>query len=64
MTVRMGINGFGRVGRPYLRAGLDQADAGASPIEVVAINDLASPETLAYLLAYDSTHGRLGAERL
>ena len=55
MTVRVGINGFGRIGRSYLRAALkNDAD-----IEVVAINDLAPPKTNAHLLAYDSTQGRL-----
>ena len=57
MTVRIGINGFGRIGRNYLRA----ARLLGADIEVVAINDLTSPETLAHLLKYDSTHGRFGA---
>lgn len=61
MTVRVGINGFGRIGRNYLRCALERAEnpAGTS-IEVVAVNDLTSPEALAHLLAYDSTYGRLG----
>ncbi|MFJ4077655.1 type I glyceraldehyde-3-phosphate dehydrogenase [Streptomyces iakyrus] len=61
MTVRVGINGFGRIGRNYLRCTLERAEnpAGTS-IEVVAVNDLTSPEALAHLLAYDSTYGRLG----
>ena len=50
MTVRVGINGFGRIGRNYLRAVLEQ-DA---DIEVVAVNDLAPPATSADLLKYDS----------
>ncbi|HEX3460940.1 MAG TPA: type I glyceraldehyde-3-phosphate dehydrogenase [Acidimicrobiales bacterium] len=58
MTVRVGINGFGRIGRNYLRA----ARAIGADIEVVAINDLTSAETLAHLLKYDSTHGRFGSE--
>jgi glyceraldehyde 3-phosphate dehydrogenase len=58
MTVRIGINGFGRIGRHYLRA----ARLLGADVEVVAINDLTSPETLAHLLKYDSTHGRLGAD--
>jgi len=58
MTVRVGINGFGRIGRNYLRA----ARAIQADIEVVAINDLTSAETLAHLLKYDSTHGRFGSE--
>ena len=55
MTVRVGINGFGRIGRNFLRAVL----ATGADIEVVAVNDLTSPETLAHLLRYDSTQGRL-----
>jgi len=58
MTVRVGINGFGRIGRNYVRA----VRATGADVEIVAINDLTSPETLAYLLKYDSTHGRLGAD--
>src|SRR5277367_5901658 len=58
MTVRIGINGFGRIGRNYLRA----ARAMGADIEVVAINDLTSAETLAHLLRYDSTHGRFGSD--
>ena len=58
MTVRIGINGFGRIGRNYLRA----ARSLDADVEVVAINDLTSAETLAHLLRYDSTHGRFGSE--
>jgi glyceraldehyde 3-phosphate dehydrogenase len=58
MTVRIGINGFGRIGRNYLRA----ARSLGADIEVVAVNDLTSAETLAHLLRYDSTHGRFGSE--
>ena len=54
MTVRVGINGFGRIGRGFLRATL-----GASDVEVVAINDLTSTATNGHLLKYDSTQGRL-----
>ena len=54
MTVRVGINGFGRIGRGYLRATLGNPD-----IEVVAINDLTSTATNGHLLKYDSTQGRL-----
>ncbi|MER5467708.1 type I glyceraldehyde-3-phosphate dehydrogenase [Streptomyces sp. NPDC002935] len=64
MTVRVGINGFGRIGRTYLRAALDRAEAGTQYVEVVAINDIAPPATLAHLLEYDSTFGRLGREVL
>lgn len=58
MSVRIGINGFGRIGRNYLRA---VRSLGAD-VEIVAVNDLTSAETLAHLLRYDSTHGRLGSE--
>lgn len=54
MTVRVAINGFGRIGRGYLRASLKNPN-----IEVVAINDLTSPATNAHLLKYDSTQGLL-----
>ena len=56
MTLRLGINGFGRIGRLVMRAGLDKG------IEFVGINDLFAPKTLAYLLEYDSTHGRFKGE--
>ena len=55
MTVRVGINGFGRIGRNFLRAIL----ACGADVEVVGVNDLTSAETLAHLLRYDSTQGRL-----
>ncbi|MDC0765406.1 type I glyceraldehyde-3-phosphate dehydrogenase [Streptomyces sp. HD] len=62
MTVRVGINGFGRIGRNYLRCVRERARRGTgTPIEVVAVNDITSPATLAHLLAYDSTYGRLGS---
>ncbi|ARP70483.1 type I glyceraldehyde-3-phosphate dehydrogenase [Streptomyces pluripotens] len=64
MSVRVGINGFGRIGRAYLRAALDRAEAGTQDIRVVAINDVAPPATLAHLLEYDSTFGRIGREVL
>ncbi|MFP4176431.1 MAG: type I glyceraldehyde-3-phosphate dehydrogenase [Candidatus Brocadiia bacterium] len=57
MSIRVGINGFGRIGRLVFRIMMDRDD-----FEVVAINDLADPETLAYLLEYDSVHGRMDAE--
>jgi glyceraldehyde 3-phosphate dehydrogenase len=61
MTVRVGINGFGRIGRNYLRGALDRAAGqGAGDVEVVAVNDIAPTGTLAHLLEYDSTYGRLG----
>jgi glyceraldehyde 3-phosphate dehydrogenase len=55
MTTRVGINGFGRIGRAFTRLALDRAD-----LEVVAVNDITDTRTLAHLLAYDSTYGRLG----
>jgi glyceraldehyde 3-phosphate dehydrogenase len=55
MTTRVGINGFGRVGRVFTRLTLDRAD-----LEVVAVNDITGPGTLAHLLEFDSTYGRLG----
>ena len=55
MTVRVAINGFGRIGRNILRA---IVEAGRTDIEVVAINDLGPVETNAHLLRYDSVHGR------
>ena len=58
MTVRVAINGFGRIGRTFFRA----ARAEAEGFEIVAINDLTDPKTLANLLKYDSIMGRLGAD--
>jgi glyceraldehyde 3-phosphate dehydrogenase len=58
MAVRVGINGFGRIGRNYLRAVL----ATDADVEVVAANDLAAPASNAHLLKYDSTFGRLAQE--
>ena len=54
MSIRIGINGFGRIGRMVFRAALQNF----SDIEVVGINDLLEPDYLAYMLAYDSVHGR------
>ena len=51
-TVKVGINGFGRIGRLVFRAGLENPD-----IQFLGINDLVPPENIAYLLKYDSTHG-------
>jgi glyceraldehyde 3-phosphate dehydrogenase len=56
MTVRVGINGFGRIGRNYLRA------AKGKDVEVVAVNDLTDNKTLSHLLKYDSTFGRLDGD--
>ena len=60
MAVRVGINGFGRIGRNFFRAALEQG----ADIEVVAVNDLGDAKTMAHLLEYDSNLGRLegGAE--
>ena len=58
MAVRVGINGFGRIGRNFFRA----AKKAGADIDIVAVNDLTSPEINAHLLKYDSTHGRLGDE--
>jgi glyceraldehyde 3-phosphate dehydrogenase len=61
MTYRIAINGFGRIGRNYLRRLTDKTLANAG-LQVVAINDLYDVATLAHLLEYDSTFGRLDAE--
>jgi glyceraldehyde 3-phosphate dehydrogenase len=53
--VKVGINGFGRIGRNFVRAHIERG----GDFEIVAVNDLAAPEILAHLLHYDSTHGRL-----
>ena len=53
MTIKVGINGFGRIGRLVLRASVERDD-----IQVVAINDLLDVDYIAYMLKYDSTHGR------
>ena len=53
MSINIGINGFGRIGRMVLRAGINNPN-----IRFVAINDLVPAENLAYLMKYDSTHGR------
>ena len=57
MTIRIGINGFGRIGRLVMRAAAERQD-----IEVVAINDLLDTDYIAYLLKYDSTHGVFNGE--
>ena len=54
MTIRVGINGFGRIGRMVFRAAVQNF----KDIEIVGINDLLEPDYLAYMLAYDSVHGR------
>jgi glyceraldehyde 3-phosphate dehydrogenase len=62
VTVRVGINGFGRIGRNFFRAVQAQADSGQTDIEIVAANDLGDLETMAHLLRYDSILGRYPAE--
>jgi len=57
MSIRVGINGFGRIGRMVYRAALENSE-----IEVVAVNDITDAPTLAHLLKYDSAHGRFGKE--
>jgi glyceraldehyde 3-phosphate dehydrogenase len=57
MTTRIGINGFGRIGRTFLRVSAERPD-----LEVVAINDVMDTRTLAHLLEFDSTYGRFGHE--
>lgn len=57
MAVKVGINGFGRIGRNVFRAMQNHSD-----LEVVAVNDLTNPKTLAHLLKYDSVHGRFGGD--
>src|SRR5688500_19644618 len=58
VTVRVGINGFGRIGRNFWRA----VAASGQDIEIVAVNDLTSPEVLAHLLKYDSILGKLAED--
>ena len=55
MTTRVRINGFGRIGRTFTRLALERTD-----LEVVAVSDITDAGTLAHLLAFDSTYGRLG----
>ena len=57
MAIKVGINGFGRIGRNLFRAGLEDPE-----LEFVAVNDLTDPKTLAHLLKFDSVHGRFRGE--
>jgi glyceraldehyde 3-phosphate dehydrogenase len=57
LSVKIGINGFGRIGRNFFRAALEKG----SDLEIVAVNDLDSPAALAHLLKYDTVAGRIGA---
>ena len=59
MTIKIGINGFGRIGRMVFRAAVQNF---ANDIEIVGINDLLEPDYLAYMLKYDSVHGRFKGE--
>jgi glyceraldehyde 3-phosphate dehydrogenase len=61
MTKKIAINGFGRIGRLFFRSALKDKEFNEK-FEIVAINDLTDSGTLAYLLKYDSVHGRLDAE--
>jgi glyceraldehyde 3-phosphate dehydrogenase len=62
VTVRVGVNGFGRIGRNFWRAVDAQRRAGTSDVEIVAVNDITDNATLAHLLKYDSILGRLPHE--
>ena len=57
MALKIGINGFGRIGRLVFRAALDNPN-----VEFVGVNDIVPPDNLAYLLKYDSTHGRFAGK--
>src|SRR6185312_6471951 len=59
MTIKVGINGFGRIGRNVLRAAVQNF---SNDIEIVAINDLLEPDYLAYMLKHDSVHGRFDGD--
>ncbi len=59
MAIKVGINGFGRIGRMVFRAAVQNF---ADDIEIVGINDLLEPDYLAYMLKYDSVHGRFKGE--
>ena len=58
MAIKVGINGFGRIGRMVFRAAVQNFN----DIEIVGINDLLEPDYLAYMLKYDSVHGRFKGE--
>ena len=60
MTIKVGINGFGRIGRMIFRAVYDEQEF--SDVEIVGINDLLDADYLAYMLKYDSVHGRFSGE--
>ena len=60
MTIRVAINGYGRIGRNILRAHYESGKS--HPIQIVAINDLGDPQTNAHLTRYDTAHGRFPGE--
>ena len=60
MSIRVGVNGFGRIGRVFFRAALESLES--RELEIVGVNDLADAKTLAHLLKHDSVHGALPAE--
>lgn len=57
MSIKVGINGFGRIGRMVLRCSLQHPE-----IEIVGINDLCPADYLAYMLKYDTMHGKINAQ--
>src|SRR5256885_9712774 len=59
MAIRVGINGFGRIGRQVVRAA---KNSGVVDLDFVAVNDLTDTKTLAHLFKYDSVHGKFGGE--
>ena len=61
MTIRVAINGYGRIGRNILRAYYDRPEL-SQAIDIVAINDLGEPAINAHLLEFDTAHGRFGHE--
>lgn len=60
MPARVAINGLGRIGRAALRSLVEEPSGG---LDLVAVNDVAPPDNLAYLLRYDSVYGRMGAKK-
>jgi len=62
VSVRVGINGFGRIGRNFFRAARVASATGAADIEIVGVNDLTAPSALAHLLKFDSILGRLDVD--
>jgi glyceraldehyde 3-phosphate dehydrogenase len=58
MTIRIGINGFGRIGRLVYRAAMERSSKGGEDYHIVGVNDIVPADNLAYLLKYDSVHGK------